>query len=572
MVKDRGDPLCSRQCAVSETEEQKIIKSLEDSLGVPNLIAKILLSRGIVSPDDGWTFLYPKLEDLSDPFLLPDIERGVDRTVEAIIRKEKICLYGDYDADGIASTALMMNFFKHLGATPETYIPSRKEGYGLNFEAIKMLKEKGIRLLICLDCGSTNVEEIKMAKDLNIDVVVIDHHELSVPLPDANALINPKRVDASFPTRELAACGVTFFFLLALRRVMTTRGLLKGEINLKKELDIVTIGTMGDMVPLTKDNRIIVKFGMETMGKRPRAWLKTFFKDNTIANGRVDEYALNFIIIPRINATGRVSEPEKSLNFLICEDESASKNILSELHEANRKRQKIEEEILKEIVEIVDRDNLSHGNSIVLFKKDWHSGVTGIVAQKLVEMFGKPSIIISEVDGLWKGSGRGGDGMDLYETIKLLSPLLLKFGGHKYACGILLSKENLVPFRHAFEDSVGGLLKKGKRETQVDAVADFEELTKEFVEFIKKLAPFGVGNPRPNLLFAPSSISVNNKFVKIIDRNKRTWYGSIQGQPSAHEYLNMGIIASPVIREERGEKFIHLNIKEIIPLTAVNGE
>jgi single-stranded-DNA-specific exonuclease len=197
MVKDRGNPVCSRQYAVSEIEEQKIIKSLEDSLGVPNLIAKILLSRGIVSPDDGRTFLYPKLEDLSDPFLLPDIERGVERTVEAVMRKEKICLYGDYDADGIASTALMMNFFKHLGITPETYIPSRKEGYGLNLEAIKMLKEKGIRLLICLDCGSTNVEEIKMAKDLNIDIVVIDHHELSVPLPDANALINPKRVDAS---------------------------------------------------------------------------------------------------------------------------------------------------------------------------------------------------------------------------------------------------------------------------------------------------------------------------------------------------------------------------------------
>jgi len=308
------------------------------------------------------------------------------------------------------------------------------------------------------------------------------------------------------------------------------------------------------------------------MNKRPRTWLKTFFKDNIIANGRVDEYALNFIIIPRINATGRVSEPEKSLNFLICEDEKASKNILSELHEANRKRQKIEEEILKEIVGIVDRDNLTHWNSMVLFKKDWHSGVTGIVAQKLVEMFRKPSIIISEVDGLWKGSGRGGDGMDLYETIKSLSPLLLKFGGHKYACGILLSKENLVPFRHAFEDSVGNLPKNRKREIQFDAVADFEELTKESVEFIKQLAPFGVGNPRPNLLFAPSSISVNNRFVKIVDKNNKTWYGSIQGQPSAHEYLNMGIIASPVIREERGEKFIHLNIKEIMPLTAVNGE
>ena len=566
MVKERENPVSSKQYAALGTEEQKIIKSLEENLGIPNLIARILYGRGITSPEDAEAFLYPNLENLSDPFLLPDMDKGARRVIEAITNKENICLYGDYDADGITSLALMVNFFRHLEMTPATYIPHRKEGYGLNIQAIDRLKANGASLLICLDCGSTNIEEIRRAKELSIDTIVIDHHELPNASPEAYALINPKRSDSRFPTRELAACGVTFFFLLALRRSMFSQGLLKHKINLKKELDIVTIGTIGDMVPLTKDNRIIVKFGMDTMKKKPRTWLKTFFKMGIISDGSIDEYALNFVIIPRINAAGRVSEPEKSLNFLVCDNESDSMVALKELCEANRERQKIEGDILKEIVDIVNRDKLADGNSIVLFKEDWHMGVVGIVAQKLVEMFGKPSIIITEVEGMWKGSGRGGDGMDLHETIKTLSHLLIKFGGHKYACGILLSKENLVPFQQAFENSVRGILNNRKKGVSVDAHADFEELTGELVECMELLAPFGIGNPRPNLLLTPLDMSINNKFVKVIDRNNKTWYGNIQRQSQIPQYTNMSIVAAPVIREEMGEKFIHLNIKKLIPV------
>jgi single-stranded-DNA-specific exonuclease len=538
---------------------------LQEALNVPALIARILYARGIRTPKDAETFLHPTLDGLSDPLLLPDVEKGVLRTMRAIARKEVIGLFGDYDADGITSLALMVNFFRQLGINPITYIPDRKEGYGLNRPALEALKEKGVTFLVCLDCGSTNVEEIRHGNRLAMDTVVIDHHEMGEELPPALAVINPKREGSVFPTRDLAACGVTFFFIMALRRYMMNAGQLKEKINLKRELDIAAIGTMGDMVPLTKDNRIMTRFGMDLMRRSPRPWLKSFFKKNIIAKGKIDEYALSFIITPRINAAGRVSRPEKSLQFLICEDECESEALLKTLHDANRERQGKEQEVTRQAVDMVHKNGLSGKNGIVLFKEGWHVGVIGIVAQKLAEMFGKPSIVITEVDGICKGSGRGGDGMDLYETIASLAPLLLRFGGHKYACGISLLRENVRSFSEAFEGSVQGFLSGRQRQVHVDATADFEELTEETVRLIEELAPFGVGNPRPNLLLTPSAVSVNSRKIRITDRTNRPWYGHIPGQGSIPPGPYAGVVASPTIREQMGEKFIHLSVKELIP-------
>jgi single-stranded-DNA-specific exonuclease len=542
-------------------------KSIEEGLGVPNVLARILVSRGITDVDEAKSFLHPRLDDLSDPFLLPDMEKGVDRVIKAITEQQKICIYGDYDADGITSTALMVNFFKHLGQSPEVYLPKRQEGYGLNIESISKLKTQNPDLLICLDCGSSNHDEIAFVKQSGIETVVIDHHELPEKMPDACALINPKRKDSRFPTRELAACGVTFFFLWALRRVMHNRGLLKNKINLKKELDLVAIGTIGDMVPLTKDNRVLVKFGIENMRRQPRVWLKTFFNKNLIPRGRnVDEYALNFIIIPRINATGRVSKPEVALNFLVCNEENESEAMLFDLQKANKERQDKEKSILNEIEDIVITDNLSDRNSIVLFNKDWHLGVIGIVAQKLVEKFGKPSIVITEVNGIWKGSGRGGNGMNLLKTVASLSHLLLKHGGHKYACGVSLSEENLIPFRDAFEECVKVLPHEISKQYHVDTHAEFEEITSEFMELIEQLSPHGIGNPRPDLLLMPSDVSViHQRRVRIIDKNKKTWHGIIQNKGSSVPQPNTpAIIGYPFIKKERDEQFIHFYIKEFV--------
>lgn len=543
------------------------IQSLIHELGIPDLAARLLCSRGIMDLDTAHKLLYPKLGDLSDPFLLPDIDQGIRRTVEAIQKQEHICLYGDYDADGVTSVAILHNFFRHIGMNPSIYIPNRHEGYGLSINAVKKLKGQGVSLILCLDCGSSNREEVEEAKRNGMDVLIIDHHETPNVHPSPVALINPKRGDSRFPSRELAACGVAFFFVLALRRAMTHLGLLKHHINLKKELDLVAIGSMGDMVPLVNDTRILVKYGMATMSKRPRSWLKAFFSERIIPRGTIDEYALNFIIVPRINAAGRISDARHALDFLITDNDTNARHMLAELNETNRLRQKIEEDIIREISDSLTVENLDTQKSIVLYNQDWHLGVIGIVAQKVLEKFGKPSIILTKVGDYLKGSGRGGDGIDLYDTVSSLSHFLLKYGGHKFACGIALPEEKLSSFAAAFEESIPAPIPKPhQRGLKVDACARFEELTVDLMSFLENLSPFGVENPRPNLMMFPSALTQNNRFVKVTDTSNRVWYGSIQGQQEIPQNGSLKIIITPILRELRGEQFIHLNIKRILPI------
>jgi single-stranded-DNA-specific exonuclease len=533
-------------------------------LGLPPVISRILAARGILTPSDAAAFLNPKLDDLSDPFQLPDIDVAVNRVCEAIRTGEQICLYGDYDADGVCSVALMVNFLTQLGVNPLAHVPERKEGYGLNVESLKDLKAQGAQLLICLDCGSTNNSEIKWAREEGLDVIVIDHHEVADPLPPALALINPKRRDSRFPTKELAACGVTFFFLLALRRTMSGQGLLPNPINLKRELDLAALGTMADMVPLKGDNRVIARFGMEMMRTQPRTWLTSFFKKRLIPPGKIDEYAMSFIIVPRINAAGRVSHPGDALEFLLCREADTSLDALSLLHEANRRRQRIEEKTLEETVGMLRCDGLMKRNSIVLFKEDWHAGVIGIVAQKLTETFGKPTIIITRAEDIWKGSGRGGEGIDLYDTVSSLSPMLLRFGGHKYACGVSLATENLLPFRDAFDEAVKNM-PAVKRAPRFDTEAAFDELTGETIDSMEMLSPFGVGNPRPLLLLRPERVlPLGRNRVKVTDGAGRTWVGWAPKKGVLPDDGVVDIVASASIREERGERFIQLNIRDYV--------
>jgi single-stranded-DNA-specific exonuclease len=544
------------------------VSRLADALNIPPLIARILCVRGVTSPEDVDAFLFPKLERLSDPLLLPDMEKGIARVIEALRRKERIGLFGDYDADGVTSTALMVNFLRQVGHDPEVQLPTREEGYGINRRAIEEFREKGVTLLICLDCGSSNGEEVAIARELGLETIVIDHHELSGIRPDAVALINPKRPDSRFPMRELAACGVTFFFLLALRKALHGEGLLQRAINLKRELDLVALGTVADMVPITGDNRLLVKFGVEMMRQKPRAWLKSFLKRNIIRKGILDEYALSFGIIPRINAAGRVSNPRIALDLLITEAEDLSDELLTKLNEANRKRQEIEEGILKDAVEQCEVQGLANGHSLVVFNEDWPVGVLGIVAQRLVETYKKPAVVITRTDKAWKGSARGIQGLDLHQAIASVSPLLLSFGGHKYACGLSIAGENLLALREAFDRQVRESVQDAAdttKEVRVDAVVTYEDLTREVVETLEMLAPFGVGNPRPSFLLPTSNVSVNGGFARVTDDKKRTWYGmvirgtSLPGEPAVR------LIASPMIREEMGDKFVHLLIREWLP-------
>ncbi len=547
-----------------EPFEPEVVAALVEGLNLPHLVARILSARGIRTAEEAERFLYPSLEHLSDPFLLPDMEAAVASVVQAIRMRKKVGLFGDYDADGITSTALAVNFLTKMGIEPETYIPGREEGYGLNPAAVEELRRRGVDLLVCLDCGSSDTLEIEKARSLGMDVVVLDHHEVPESLPPANALVNAKRKDSVFPTRELAACGVTFFFLLALRRTLAREGLLKEPINLKRELDIIALGTVADMVPLTGDNRILVRHGMEVMNRKPRVWLKSFFRQNILFQQNIEGYALSFIIIPRINAAGRVSNPADALHFLISTDQREADVLLCALDKANRQRQTLEENIVRQALEMISRDGLGQRESIVLSEESWPIGVIGIAAQKLAEAYDKPCIILTRVDGVWKGSARGVAGLDLHGTVASVSSLLLRFGGHKYACGLSVSEENVALLADAFEEAVGKSPLRAERVINVDAAVDFHDLTRELVEYIDLLAPFGFGNPRPSFLLTPASVTVNDRSVRVVDQKNRTWYGNLPKKLQAAAGIGPKIIACPAFREEFGEKFIRLQIREFV--------
>jgi single-stranded-DNA-specific exonuclease len=405
---------------------------------------------------------------------------------------------------------------------------------------------------------------VERALDLGMEVIVIDHHEVPEPYPRAKALVNPKRKDSLFPTRELAACGVTFFFLLALRRTMNRLGLLVQPINLKRELDITAMGTVADMVPLTGDNRILVKYGIQVMHERPKTWLKSFFKQHILFQQKIDTYALSFVIIPRINAAGRVSDPLAALRFLIATDQREADYLLTSLDKANRQRQNLEEEIIKQANDAIRENGLSKKHSLVLSREDWPIGVIGIAAQKLAEAYRKPTIILTRVDGVWKGSARGVPGLDLHGTVGSVSSLLIRYGGHKFACGLSLSEENITPFAEAFEEAVKSCLLQTDPTITVDATVEFEELTKEIVEYIELLAPFGLGNPRPSFLLTPVTVVVNKTSARLVDRNNNTWYGNIPKKVELPDGQDTRVVACPMLRDEMGEKFIRFQIREFV--------
>ncbi len=544
--------------------EAPVVAGLVEGLNLPPLIAGVLANRGIATCDDALRFLYPRIEHLSDPFLLPDMEAAVEAVAQALKTGKKIGLFGDYDADGVTSTALLLNFLTELGAPPEVYLPARGEGYGLNLEGIRTLREKGVELLICLDCGSSNAVEIEHAAGFGMETVVLDHHEVGEPHPPARALVNPKRKGALFPTRELAACGVVFFFLIALRRTLDKQGLSASRINLKRQLDLVALGTVADMAPLTGDNRVLVKFGMEMMQKQPKEWLKSFFRQNVIFSQRLDGYGLSFVIIPRINAAGRVAHPLAALEFLTATNEADCDRLLVNLNGANRERQSMEEVVIREALEMMEGCADAGRQSLVLYKEDWPLGVIGIAAQKLAESQNKPCIIFTRIDGTWKGSARSVPGLDLYGAVSTVSDLLLRFGGHKFACGLSVDEANLSRFPEAFEEAVKGALLGKERVVHVDAVVEFEELTREFVEYVDLLAPFGFGNPRPGFLLSPSEVSTSNRMIKLVDQKNRTWYGNAQRNAKIPEAPGVKVIACPAIKETMGREFIHLHIREFI--------
>ncbi|MBI5454629.1 MAG: single-stranded-DNA-specific exonuclease RecJ [Deltaproteobacteria bacterium] len=547
---------------------------LGKELDILPLTAQLLINRGLVEPDKASSFLRPELKDLHDPFLMKDMGKAVERILKAVEGREKIAIYGDYDVDGTTSTALLYLFLREIGAEVECYIPCRKtEGYGLNSAALGKLKEGGASLVITVDCGVSNHEELAFARSIGLDCIVSDHHELEKGAPEgALAVLNPKQKGCEFPFKLLAGVGVAFNLAIALRaRLRETGGFArKEEPNLKRYLDLVAVGTIADLVPLMDENRILVSYGLKELSGGARLGLKALVEASAIKPGRLDADSVAFQLAPRINAAGRLGSAMTALRLLVTDDAKEAASLAGELNRENSLRQRIEEETLLEALELM-KDG--PGMGIVLAKENWNPGVIGIVASRLADRFGKPTVMIALEGEVGKGSARGVKAFDMLEGLKSCSGLLQKYGGHKAAAGLTIARENIDRFREEFQGYISERLNEDDLTPEIvlDAVIKLDELDPRFISEIERLAPFGASNREPLLAVTDAEIHateiVGNRHLRLKVSQKGLSALSAIGFGLAPLHpikgAGFGIAFSPYMDEWQGMRNLKLRVKDV---------
>ena len=491
--------------------------ALAAALGCHPLVAQVLWRRGVRSPAEAQAFLQPTLAELPDPSLLKGIEPAVERLVRALETGERITAYGDYDVDGVTSTTLLVSFLRACGASVDHYVPHRlAEGYGLNLEAVARLAGRGTRLLVTLDCGVTAVAEVDQAIRLGVDVVVVDHHTTPAELPRAAAIINPWQPGCTYPTRHLCAVGVTFLLCTALRRRLREQGWFatRREPNLKSYLDLVAIGTVADVVPLTGVNRLLVRSGLEVLARSQRPGLRALKRVAGLpVEGPVTAGQIGFRLGPRINAAGRLDDAGRAVELLLSENPVEAEALAAELDAANAERQAIERAISEEA--LAQAQARPEARGLVLHGEGWHPGVVGIVASRIVEKTHKPTVVIG-VDpetGLGKGSGRSIEAFHLYDALQACSEHLARFGGHKHAAGVTVERERIEAFAAAFERHAADMLSPEDLvpRCRIDGVLDPREIDAPLCEALETLAPFGAGNPEP--VFSLRGVTARGRVV-----------------------------------------------------------
>ena len=400
--------------------------------GISVFLAKIFLSRKMDNAETIDKFLNSTLDDLNDPFLLKDMNLAVKRIAKAIENKEKILIYGDYDVDGVTSTSVLYKFLKSQNAWVDYYIPNRfEEGYGFSQSSVEKIINMQVDLVVTVDCGTTSIEETGMLMEKGIDVVVTDHHECKEELPSVKALVNPQRPDCMYPHKNLSGVGVAFKLIKALSFEMNI------QINQLEFLDLVALGTIADVMPLTGENRILVKYGIKKINNTSNVGLKSLMKEVGIFGKKITSRDIGYIIAPRLNAAGRIGDAAMVVELLTTEDEVKANEIASKLNEHNKKRQEIETEIFEEVISKIEKESYIKKSSIMVVSgRDWHQGVIGIVASKVVEKYNKPCILITVSDGIGKGSGRSVEGINLFNALTSCKETLEKFGVHEMAVGL----------------------------------------------------------------------------------------------------------------------------------------
>ncbi|MDR0766489.1 MAG: single-stranded-DNA-specific exonuclease RecJ [Odoribacteraceae bacterium] len=479
---------------VNAAPDENETRTLAEAIPCSPVIANLLLQRGVTSAGEAREFFSPTLDMLHDPFLMKDMDKAIDRIDKAIERGENVMIYGDHDVDGTTSVALLYKYFKDkLAAPPAYYIPGRfSEGPGLSAVAIDKAAGENISLVIVTDCGVKSIEQVDYAREKHVDIIICDHHTPGDTLPDAVAVLDPRRKDCHYPYEWLSGCGVSF----KLAQAYNDRHALPDGM-LHELLDLVCVSIAGDIVPVTGENRVLARFGLERLNSNPSLGLKTIID----AAGARD-LTINDIVArvgPKINAAGRMDAGDKSVELLVAEDEETARRVAGDLDDFNDKRKKLDHDITEEALKAVRETG---EKAIVLYNPGWHGGVIGIVALRLVEHFYRPTVILTEFDGIVIGSARSVEGYDLYEAISRCGEYLENYGGHKYAVGLTLKRENVAAFRAAFQrvvrDTIPATLTLPR--VTIDARVDLEDITPELHDMVQLFAPFGPDNTVPVFL------------------------------------------------------------------------
>lgn len=550
-------------------QQIELVKQIAKEHNISELLARILINRGIVEEEAIRIFLNPKRDDFHNPFLMLDMEKATKRIIKAIKNKEKTIIYGDYDVDGITSITVLKQFLEERGLDVDYYIPNRlEEGYGLNKEAVQEIAKKEYTLMITVDCGISGIEEIDFANSKGIETIVTDHHEQLDTLPNAYAIINPKRKDNTYPFRGLAGVGVVFKLIQALSLEL---GLDEKEY--LKYLDIVCIGTISDIVPLINENRVIAKLGLMLVKCTKNIGLRELIKETGYKN--INSTMISFGIAPRINACGRMGKQEEALQLFLTKDVEKAKEITKHLEKYNVERQETEKSIFNQAMQKLEKEDLENISSIVLAGENWHHGVIGIVASRITEKYFKPTILICIEGNEGKGSGRSIPGFDLHQALVDSSKFLKKYGGHEMAVGLSLEKDKINDFKKNFEKiSENKNVKQLIPVINIDCEIMKKDLNKETIEQIKLLEPFGEMNKQPLVVYKNLKIvSIRSlsegKHLKLMLKDDNETINAIGFNLGelANEYLigdKIDIVGILETNTYNGQEQIQINIRDIM--------
>ncbi len=554
-----------------EKPDKEIVSNLIASLNIPEYLANILAQRGITNYHEAEKYFTPKLEDLHDPFLMKDMDKAVQRIEDALMNDEKIMVYGDYDVDGTTSVAVVYSFLVGFSNKVEYYIPDRyKEGYGISKLGIDYAAENNISLIIALDCGIRSVELIKYAKDKGVEFIICDHHLPGEELPNAVAVLDPKRKDCAYPFKELSGCGIGFKLIHAFNQKNN-----RGVDSLFKYLDLVVVSIASDIVEMTGENRILSFYGLQKINKDPSIGLQALLQTYK----HKENYTISDIVFgigPKINAAGRIADANAAVKLLVETNFHEAVTFAKVLIERNTERQGLDSDITSEALEMLKTDpGFESKKSTVIVGKEWHKGVIGIVASRLIENYYKPTIVLTENDGIMSGSARSIKEFNIYEAIEQCSDLLTQFGGHMYAAGLSMVSENFEEFKLRFENIVSNSLSREFEVPEIayDAEINIEEVNPKMLRLLNRMEPFGPGNMKP--IFRANQVKdsgfakvLKEKHIKLSTKTKSSKLDGI-GFGLGHTY---GIVKQGkpfdmcfTVEENdfNGQKSIQLNIKDI---------